>query len=228
MIRGLIIIFSTVLASLLLVGIILYPFNQPTEVFRKLLHFVVVIDSIIWVYLIDDWKIFSLCMLIFMAVAYPILQLFELSPKIMNFLPQRKSGEFKKSLLALGFMFIVVIAIGEGFLESRALSLAAIMAWGPGDGAAALIGKRYGKTKIGKGKKKSLEGSSAMFILSFISVLTVILFNHLFEVPQAIIVTLITSFITTIIELLILSGYDTFFCPVGAMIVLAICKYLFI
>ena len=67
---------------------------------------------------------------------------------------ERSPGELRKSLCALCLMFMLVTAVCWGWLGERRLALAAIFAWGPGDAAAALIGKRYGKTRLGKAKKK--------------------------------------------------------------------------
>ena len=47
-------------------------------------------------------------------------------------------------------MFMLAVGVCWGWLGDRNLALASIFAWGPGDAAAALVGKRYGKNKIGK------------------------------------------------------------------------------
>ena len=47
-------------------------------------------------------------------------------------------------------MFMLAVGVCWGRLGDRNLALASIFAWGPGDAAAALVGKRYGKNKIGK------------------------------------------------------------------------------
>ena len=52
-------------------------------------------------------------------------------------------------------------------------------AWAPGDAAAALIGKMFGRHKIGISGKKSMEGSGAMAFCSFVGVLCVLLYFNL-------------------------------------------------
>jgi len=56
--------------------------------------------------------------------------------------------------------------------------LASVLAWGLGDAAAALVGKRFGRHFV-RGRLvegcKSLEGTFAMFVVSFISVMIVLI-----------------------------------------------------
>lgn len=86
---------------------------------------------------------------------------------------ERKSGELKNSLIFVFGMFALVISICLGVFNDRLLALGVIYSWGFGDAFAALIGTKFGKHRIYK--KKSLEGSVAMFIVAFITVLTVLL-----------------------------------------------------
>ena len=213
----------------IIIGIVVFAamfLKMPFENIRKLFHFAFLGLSTVWLFAFDDWKTSALTMLIFIPAAYLILCLFDRIPLIADHLPQRKNGEFKQSLMAASTMYIISVVLGWGLLKERGLALAAIYAWGPGDAAAALIGKRYGKTKIGKRKIKSLEGSLSMFVVSFIFVAAILKYCNLFTGGNIILVSFLTSLATTITELFVLSGYDTLFCPVTAIIVLCLCRYL--
>ena len=225
MFKGLVFIIGCILFLLAIVSAVMVFFKMPFENLRKIFHFVFIIAATIWLYAFDDWKTSAITMFVFMLLAYPILCAFEKIPFLVKHLPQRKKGEFKQSLIAAASMYIIVVAIGWGLMKNRSLSLAAIYAWGPGDGTAALIGKRYGRHKIGKQKKKSLEGSASMFVLSFVCIASILIYNNVFTLTQSLLVSFITALVTTYVELIVLSVYDTFFCPVAAIIVLSIFKY---
>ena len=225
MVRGLSIIIVTILFLLMTVGVVMAFFKMPFENLRKTFHFAFLFFATIWLYAFDDWKTSAVTMFVFMLIAYPILCAFDRIPFLAEHLPQRKKGEFKQSLIAATSMYIVVVIIGWGLMKNKSLSLAAIYAWGPGDAAAALIGKRYGKHKIGKQKKKSLEGSASMFIMSYVFTTAILAYNNVFTLGQSLIVSFFTALVTAYVELIVLSGYDTFFCPIAAIIVLSIFKY---
>ena len=226
MIKGLTIIIGSILFIILAIVFIMVFFKMSSENLRKTFHFAFLLIVTVWLYAFDDWKYSVTTMFVFMLLALPVLCLFDRIPFIGEHLPQRKKDEFKQSLIAAASMYIIVVAIGWGLMKNRSLCLAAFYAWGPGDGAAALIGKRYGRTKIGKLKKKSLEGSASMFILSFICVAAILSYNNVFTSEQTMIVSFFTALVTTVVELYTLSGYDTLFCPVAAIITLSLFKYL--
>ena len=151
---------------------------------------------------------------------------YALEPGVSQFVNARKKGEYSKSFAAVMIMYIIVATVCWGFLGQRLLGIACILAWGPGDAAAALIGQRFGKHKIGRRKRKSLEGSLAMFVFSFISVLVVLFIYGRYGVVATVIVALMTALASTITELLVENGFDTFYCPVAAMVVIVISEML--
>jgi dolichol kinase len=74
--------------------------------------------------------------------------LLERIERFSEFITERKKGELKSSLLLVFGMFAFIITICWGLLGDPYLVLASVYAWGFGDAAAALIGKRFGKHKI--------------------------------------------------------------------------------
>ena len=135
--------------------------SVPPEVSRKFLHLSAIIVLTVWLYAFADWKITEITIVIFAVAAHPILLLL-LSMKnrsikdrptassLSNISSERSPGELHKSLSASYLMFMLAVGVCWGWLGDRNLALASIFAWGPGDAAAALVGKRYGKNKIGK------------------------------------------------------------------------------
>nr|WP_297706404.1 phosphatidate cytidylyltransferase [uncultured Butyrivibrio sp.] len=196
------------------------------ELLRKSFHILVTAFMIAWFYFYDDWKKIVLTVFAVMVLLYPLLYLASYIPGVSQFVNARKKGEYSKSFAAVMIMYIIVATVCWGFLGQRHLGIACILAWGPGDAAAALIGQRFGKHKIGRRKRKSLEGSLAMFVFSFISVLVVLFIYGRYGVVATVIVALMTALASTITELLVENGFDTFYCPVAAMVVIVISEML--
>ena len=196
--------------------------TYPKEVFRKALHMLGVAGVVVWFYTLDDWRQSVTITLVATVVIYPLIYLCSKIPGMTEFFNARKKGEYAKSFAALFLTYVMVAVVCWGFLGQRILGVASFLAWGPGDAAAALVGKRYGRRKIGRKKSKTLEGSTAMFILSLFNVMFVLFLSGLFSIPVVIFISLVTAIVTTITELKVLGGYDTLFCPLAAMTVLCI------
>lgn len=195
----------------------------PAELFRKILHFVLLGAYIPLVFSFEQWwhaVIFAASLII---VLFPALALAGKIPQFSAFVNERKKGEFKSSMvLAIGMM-IFSISIGWGVFGDKYFVLASIYAWGVGDAFAALIGKRFGKHKI-KWKladaRKSIEGSIAMFVCAFVSVLTVLLIRGGLEMPACLCVAFLSATVCTVSELCAKNGWDTVICPTAAMLVI--------
>ena len=144
--------------------------SVPPEVSRKLLHLSAIIVLTVWLYAFADWRITEVTIVVFAVAAHPILLLL-LSIKdrpsassLSNISSERSPGELHKSLSASYLMFMLAVGVCWGWLGDRNLALASIFAWGPGDAAAALVGKRYGKNKIGRsGKNPWKERSPCLY-----------------------------------------------------------------
>ena len=190
----------------------------PDEIFRKGLHFILLGSLLVFVNAFNTWWISAIGCLTVVALAYPVLYFCERFKTYSKVVTERKKGELKNSLIIVFFMFVFVIAICWGWIGDKMLVLASIYAWGFGDAIAALIGTKIGKHKIYK--KKSLEGTLAMFITSFITVLIILLIRGVIPWYSVLLVTLLTSLVSTVIELYTPNGLDTVTCPIGAMVVM--------
>jgi len=195
----------------------------PDELFRKLLHFVLQFSYILFASAFETWWKASLLGIIITFVAYPIFTLLGRTKSFSSFVNERKSGEFKTSLILAFTMMAICNAVCWGLLKDRWFGLACMYAWGIGDGFAALVGKRFGKHKIHfkyADPKKSIEGSLAMFITSAIAIAIVLLSHGHAGLPAYILVPIAGSGIATFIEMITPNGMDTITCPIAAMIVM--------
>lgn len=191
----------------------------PTEVFRKTLHMIPLGSILVWTYAFETWWISALATVTFIAMVFPILQLGERFPGYSEVLCERKHGEIKRSLVVVFCMFAVLIAVCWGWLGERYLVIASVFAWGFGDAAAALVGKRFGRHPI-EGPlvegRKSLEGTLAMFAVSFLSVMAVLLAHDAGQAHGYVPIAAATAVVCAVVELFTKDGMDTLTCPLAA------------
>ncbi len=192
----------------------------PEELYRKTLHFILLGSAPVLLYLFDSWHNAVLASVVFAALVYPALTLAEKLEGYSNILAERDGGEIKRSLIAVFGMFAAVIWICWGIFGAKYLALAVILGWGLGDAAAALVGKKFGKHHL-EGKfidgKKTIEGAVAMFIVSFITVIIVLLLSTNLPWYGHISVAIITAGVNSIVELNTKNGFDTLTCPAATL-----------
>lgn len=196
---------------------------MPTEVFRKTLHIILLGSIFVWTYAFKTWWISAIATIVFIMMVYPILFFAERIPGYSKLLTERKHGEIKNSLVIVFSMFAVLICVCWGLLGEKYLVIASVFAWGVGDAAAALVGKRFGQHFI-EGKlvegRKSLEGTIAMFFVSFVSVLLILLANGSVVWYAYVPIAAVTAGICAVVELYTLGGMDTLTCPFAAAAIL--------
>lgn len=195
----------------------------PDELFRKILHFILLGSYIPFVFAFDTWWLSVILIIALEIIIYPIIALFEHLPMFSSFVNERKKGEFKRSLLLAFTMLAVCMSVCWGWLGDCYLGLACMYAWGVGDAFAALFGKRFGRHKIHlkhADPHKSIEGSAAMFISSALSVMGVLVSHGHLGLAAYIIMPIVGALATTLVELVTPDGMDTITCPTAAMVVL--------
>ncbi len=197
--------------------------TMPREVARKSLHMILLGSIFIWVYGFNTWWIAALATLAFMVLVYPILAAAERRSAYAEALVERKPGEIKRSLVAVCLTFALLILLCWGALGQKYLVIAAVLGWGLGDAAAALVGKRYGKHII-EGPfvegRKSLEGTLAMFVVSFAAVLVVLVVHGVLPWYAYVPTAGLTALVCALVELYTRNGMDTVTCPLAAISVL--------
>ena len=157
------------------------------------------------------------------VIIYPILAQFEKEAWFGKLFVQKKPGEIKKSFLLLFLMFAVVISMAWGVFNRPHLAAAAILMWGTGDAAAALVGIPFGKHKVRSrftDGKKSWEGSAAMLLVSFFAGLIVLLLVQKIDLPRALLMAGAGAVVGAVTELVSPSELDTVTVPIAIIIVL--------
>lgn len=210
-------------AAVLLAIRLLCPVPRP--IFRKMLHVIAFGSSAFLVAEAASWQAASLTMVLFAAVVYPLLAMGERIPGFDSLLTQKKPGEIKRSLVLLFVGEAAVVALGWGLLGERAVAVAAILMWGVGDAAAALVGIYFGThvvhLSIGDGKK-TWEGTGAMFAAAFAcGMLVLVLFEGL-PVAKALCVVVPAAAISAVTELASKDGNDTIWVPLATVAALAL------
>jgi dolichol kinase len=192
----------------------------PDELFRKILHCILLGSLPVFLFRFETWWMAALEAVGFALMVYPLLAFLDRFPFFEKLTTVRKHGELQHSLLLVFGMFAVVMAVCWGWLGDRYLAMASIFAWGLGDAAAALIGKPFGKHKIRwrfTDGKKSYEGSAAMLLISFVTLLVILTLRGGFSLPVTLLITLAVALVSTLAELYSKNGNDTIICPLCTM-----------
>ena len=193
------------------------------ELFRKILHFILLGAYIPLLFCFNTWWKCIILVGSLIILLLPILKFVGKIPGFSSFVNERKKGEFTSSMVLALSIMLLTISIGWGIFDDKFLVLASVYAWGVGDAFAALIGKRFGKHKI-KWKfvdnKKSYEGSVAMIITSTISVFIVLFVRGGVNPIYALLIALVASTASTLVELCSKNGIDTITCPSVAMAII--------
>ena len=197
--------------------------NIPDELFRKILHFILLGAYLPVLFAFQTWWIAAGFIAALIVLLYPLLALAARIPHFSSFVTERKNGEFKSSMaLALSVM-AGSISLCWGLLDDKLLVLACVYAWGVGDAFAALVGKQFGRHKIRlpfADPRKSVEGSAAMFVCSVLSVWGILLLRGGMGGGLCLVIALAAAAATTYTELCTKGGMDTVTCPVAAMLVI--------
>ena len=209
-------------ALLILVPVRFLP-RLPSFIFRKLLHFIAFTGVSLMILAAGSWQAAALTSILIAVVLYPVLALLERAPWYEKLLVQKTPGEIKRSLLLLFFMFAALISVAWGLFDQLHLAAAAVIMWGTGDAAAALIGVPFGRHKVHSrftDGKKSWEGSIAMLTVSFLIGLIILLFAQKLALPKALPLAVLGALLGTAAELFSPSEYDTVTVPVVIVSVL--------
>ena len=169
--------------------------------------------------ILEKWDVMLLCIAV---LVYPLLSLFENESWYGKLFVQKSPGEVKRSLLMVFFMFAAVIAVSWGVFHDPNAAAAAILMWGVGDAAAALVGIPFGKHKVNfrpVNGKKSWEGSLAMFTAAALVGIVILCLCSGSFAGITILRVLLMALAGTAAELLSPSEWDTVTVPVTMLAV---------
>ena len=189
----------------------------PSFIFRKLLHIVAFTCVSLMILSARSWQASALTSVMIAAVIYPLLRAFEREDWYPRLFVEKKPGEIKKSMLMLFLMFASLIAVCWGLFGRPYLAAAAILMWGTGDAAAALVGIPFGRHKVRSrltDGKKSWEGSAAMLAVSMLSGAGVLALTQNMAFARALLLSAAAALPGTVTELVSPSEYDTVTVPV--------------
>lgn len=189
----------------------------PSFVFRKLLHIVAFMCFTVMMLSAGSWQAAALTSVIIAAAIYPLLAVFEGESWYGKLFVEKSEGEIKRSLLMLFFMFGAVITVAWGLYDNPDAAAAAVLMWGVGDAAAALVGIPFGRHKIRirpVDGKKSWEGSCAMLAVSALTGTGLLCLYSGYSPRTALLCVLPMVLAGTIAELFSPSEWDTVTVPV--------------
>ncbi len=185
------------------------------EARRKVLHTIAFLIILVIAVASEHWYVPALLSLIFIVIVYPILRACESNAFYAKLFQERNAGEVRRSLILLFATAAALITVFWGVLGSELTVIASVLAWGLGDEAAALIGKRFGKHKLGwrfADHNKTYEGSCAMFVVAFIAVFALLVAGGI-SAQRPALAALIAAAVATVTEAATKKGYDTVTVP---------------
>ncbi len=203
-------------------AIVLFVINKlwplPKEVFRKLFHFIAFSSIIVMIYSAKEWIAAALIPIGLILLMMPGLKLASGNAKFTAMMSERRPGELRSSLIQLFGTMTLIIAVSWGLFRHKELAVAAILMWGFGDAAAALIGKRFGKHKVLRFKhvdhRKSWEGTAAMSFVAFIFGMASLMLVGNIPLGKCILPIVVAAPLAALTELFTNNGYDTVTVPV--------------
>lgn len=221
---------AMIIAAAIILIVLRFTVKIADYIFRKLLHLIAIASIIPLVLLTEIWFVSVICIAIFLVLIVVALKCVEDCAFYDNLFVQKRKHEIIKSFLGLFIMMAIILTLCWGMFGKPYLAVAAIMAWGPGDGMAAIIGIRFGKHKF-SGRliegAKSIEGCVAMAVTSFVSTFLVIFLmggiSWFIALPYALLVAVVSAFT----ELYTLGGWDTVTVPSAALVALLPLAFLF-
>lgn len=200
-----------------------FRFNLPFEISRKMLHLMITMQIFPLVKLFSTWQMAVLAAFTLVILAYPILALVEDTPFYKRVAVERRNGEFKQSLIIIQVSVSLLIFIYWGLLGDawKYVAVVAVMAWGFGDAAAALVGKAFGRRRILHrfvDRTKTVEGTQAMYFTAGLAVFLTLLIYAGQPWFISLLVALLVAPVCTVVELVSRRGMDTLTVPISASI----------
>lgn len=216
-----------IIALAVILIVVRFTTKVPDYIFRKLLHFVAFTSILPLVFFTDIWWIAVAVEVLFLILVIGALLFFEHFSFYKKLFVEKGKHEVIFSFIGLFGLMTVLIAIFWGIWgrEHLYIAIGAIMAWGPGDAVAAIVGKKMGKHKL-SGRyiegTKSVEGSVGMAITSFICLLPVLLCMSKLPWYVTVIFALVVALVASLTELFTKGGWDTVTVPTVVSLVLCL------
>jgi len=206
----------------------------PKELIRKFQHVGYSMSIFLLVRLFDTWYAAVAAASVLMLLAYPLLMVLEKTSIYQHWFVDRtiRGGELRKQLLLVQLSFALLILVFWGILgrQWHYLIPVAVMAWGFGDAAAALVGKFWGKKYVVHRwieGAKTWEGTGAMIGFATPAVFLTMMFYGRQTWYVSLLVAVIVAPICGFVELFSRKGTDTLTVPLITAFVILPLVYLF-
>jgi phytol kinase len=200
----------------------------PSEVIRKVQHVGFSLSIFLLLELFEHWFAAVAASAALMAVAYPVLALWEGRSSYRRWLTDRSvhGGELRRQLLLVQVTFAVLLTVFWGVLGEpwRPLVAVAVMAWGFGDAAAALVGRFAGRRRvrhIAVDASKTYEGTFAMALVATVATAATLHWYAGASLGLSVAVALLAAPLAAGIELVSRNGLDSITVPLGTAAVVA-------
>lgn len=231
---GAIILVAYYLLAVAMMPILLkYWFDIPTEYIRKMHHVGYSLSIFLLLNLFSAWYMAIGAAFLLVILGYPALLLVEKTPFYKKlFVDRTKSkGELRKQLIYVQLSFALLIFIFWGLLGTNwhYIAAVAVMAWGFGDAAAALVGKTIGRRKVINRyieRAKTLEGTAAMIGVACLALFLTLVFYAGMSWLSSLIIALVAAPVCGLVELFSKKGLDTLTVPLGTSFVIFPLAYL--
>ncbi|NLK00018.1 MAG: phosphatidate cytidylyltransferase [Clostridia bacterium] len=231
---------ALILIAYYLVGLVAIPTmlkawsKLPDEIIRKIQHVGYSLSVFILLRFFSTWYMAVAAAFVLVILAYPALLLIEKTAFYKKYFVDRekRGGELRKQLLFVQLSFALLIFLFWGLLgvQRHYMAAAAVMAWGFGDAAAALIGKFYGKRNVIHAwveGAKTKEGTLAMGITAFFAIFLTLIFYGGLPWYICLLTALVAAPVCAFVELFSHGGMDTLTVPFAAAAVIFPLVYLF-
>ena len=199
----------------------------PDYIFRKLLHFVAFTSILPLVFGTDYAWIAVGVEILFLMIVIIMLHFFEPFSFYKGLFVEKGKHEVIISFVLLFGLMTVFMAVFWGIsgAEYKYIAVTAIMAWGPGDAVAAIVGKNFGKHKL-EGKwiegVKSVEGTLGMLITSFVCTFASLMVMTSFRWHVSAVFALVIAPVAALTELFSKKGMDTVTVPIAVSLILCV------
>ena len=197
--------------------------DLPFEITRKMYHLVITLSIFPLLKLFSTWYMAVIAVFTFVIIIYPILTLVEGSSLFKRIAVEREGGEFKQSLIIVQISIALLIFVSWGLLglDWQYIAVVAILAWGFGDAAAALVGKAFGRRRIEHPwieGAKTYEGTFAMFLVAGLTIFFTLQVYADLSWFVSLPVALIVAPVSATVELFSRRGMDTLTVPLSAAV----------
>lgn len=211
-----------------------YYFKIPTEYARKAHHIGYSLSIFILLRMFSTWYAAVGGAFLLVLIGYPVLLLVEKLPIYRKaFVDRTKgAGELRRQLIYVQLSFALLIFIFWGLLGTswHYIAAVAVMAWGFGDAAAALVGKAIGRRHIINRyieRAKTIEGTLAMTVTAALALFLTLVFYGGIHWLSSLLIAVIVAPACSLVELFSRRGLDTITVPLTASALILPLAYIF-